>query len=162
RRLPPEYDELIGPAMLEALHARRESLPGLARDYYTMMAREAEVWGTDGPEVADIQRNDDGSVQVRVAPAHEDGSAGQPFFDRVYRPGETREVRLYLQGGDDRAVSHGRARSSIEVRVIGDGGNDVVDDSQGGGTHFYDSEGHNRMVKGPGSAENGGSFVPSV
>src|SRR5262249_51468273 len=53
-------------------------------------------------------------------------------------------------------------RSSIEVRVIGDGGNDVVDDSAGGGTHFYDDEGRNRMVKGPGSTDNSGSFVPSV
>ena len=163
RRMPPEYDELIGPKMIEALHARREALTQLARQYYEAMAREAEVWGTDGPEVADIQRNDDGSLDVRVAPANEDGTAGEPFFHRVYQPRETREVRLYLQGGDDRAISHGRPDASpIEVRVIGDGGNDVVDDSAGGGTHFYDAEGHNRMVKGPGSAYNDGFFVPSV
>ncbi|PYQ48946.1 MAG: hypothetical protein DMF78_19930 [Acidobacteria bacterium] len=163
RRMPPEYDEIIGPKMVQALRARREKLPELARQYYEAMAREAEVWGTDGPDVADIQRNDDRSLEVRVAPVKEDGTAGEPFFHRIYRPGETREVRLYLQGGDDRAVSHGRADlSPIEVRVIGDGGNDVVDDSAGGGTHFYDAEGHNRMVKGPGSAYNDGFFVPSV
>jgi len=162
RRMPPEYDELIGPGMVEKLRARREKLPEAARQYYDAMAREAEVWGTNGPEVADIQHGVDGSVEVRVAPAKEDGTAGEPFFHRVYRPGETREVRLYLLGGDDRAVSHGPARSPIEVRVIGDGGNDTVDDSRGGGTHFYDAEGRNTMIKGPGSAYNDGFFVPSV
>jgi hypothetical protein len=38
------------------------------------------------------------------------------------------------------------------VRVVGGVGDDVIDDSKGGETRFYDSEGHDKVVKGPGTA----------
>jgi hypothetical protein len=162
RRMPPEYFRLDGPRMVEKLRSRRARLPELARHYYEMLAREAEVWATDEPEVADILKNPDGSVELRLARADESGAAGEPYFRRLYRPGETKEVRIFLQGGDDRTVSHPRVDSPIEVRVIGDGGNDVLDDSAGGGTHFYDAEGQNRIVEGPGTADSNKPFVPEV
>jgi hypothetical protein len=148
--------------MAAKLRARRARLPEFATRYYEAMAREAEVWGTNQADVADILRNADGSVQVTLAARDDRGQAGAPYFRRVFRPGETREVRLYLQGGDDRAVSHPRVDSPIEVRVIGDAGNDVADDSAGEGTHFYDSEGHNEFLPGPGSAFSDKPFVPVV
>jgi hypothetical protein len=162
RRMPPEYFRLVGPRMIEKLRARRAGLPAYAQRYYGMLAHDAEVWGTEEPEVADILKNEDGTVEVRVARVGEGGTAGEPYFRRRYLPGETREVRVYLQGGDDRAVSHARVDSPIEVRVIGDGGNDVLDDSAGGGTHFYDAEGENGVVEGPSTAHSDRPFVPEV
>jgi hypothetical protein len=161
-RMPPEYYRLVGPRMLAKLRDRRARLPEFARRYYGAMAREAEVWGTNQAELADIQKNGDGSVQITLSARDESGQAGTPYFQRVFRPAETDEVRVFLQGGDDRAVSHPRVESPIRVRVLGDGGNDVVDDSQGGGTHFYDAEGKNQLVPGPGSTDSDKPFVPVV
>ena len=59
RRMPSEYYRLVGPWMLETMRVRRERLPELAQRYYGTMAREAEVWGTNRPEVADILRQAD-------------------------------------------------------------------------------------------------------
>ncbi len=126
-RMPPEYYRLVGPKMLAKLRARRARLPEFARRYYEAMAREAEVWGTNQADVADILKNADGSVQVTLTAADDAGAAKAPYFQRVFRPGETREIRIFLQGGNDRAVSHPRIESPIEVRVIGDSGNDVAD-----------------------------------
>jgi hypothetical protein len=162
RRMPPEYFRVVGPQMIEKLRARRARLPEFAQRYYAVLAHDAEVWGTDEPEVADIVKNADGTVEVRLARVDEKGTAAEPYFRRLYRPGETREVRIFLQGGDDRAVSHPGVDSPIEVRVIGDGGNDVLDDSAGGSMHLYDSEGHNRVVQGPGTAYSDRPFVPEV
>jgi hypothetical protein len=161
-RLPPEYYQIVGPRMVAKLRDRRARLPEFARRYYAAIAREAEVWGTNQAELADILKNDDGSVQVTLSPRDEAGQAGAPYFRRVFRPRETREVRIYLQGGDDRTVSHPRVDSPIRVRVVGDGGNDVADDSQGGGTHFYDAEGKNQLLEGPGSTDSDKPFVPVV
>jgi hypothetical protein len=162
KRMPPEYYRIAGAKTLEKLRARRERLTEFAQRYYGMLAREAEAWGTDRPDVADILKHEDGSVEVALALAGEGGAKGEPYFRRVYRPHETREVRIFLQGGDDRARSHPRIDSPILVRVIGDGGNDVVDDSAGEGTHFYDAEGQNRTIKGPGTADSDKPFVPQV
>jgi hypothetical protein len=161
-RMPPEYFRLVGPRMAEKLRSRRARLADFALRYYAMLAREAEVWGTDEPETAEILKSEDGSVEVRLSPLDASGAAGTPYFRRLYRPGETREVRVYLLGGDDRAASRPRLDSPIEVRVIGDGGNDVVDDSAGEGTHFYDAEGRNRTIEGPGTADSDKPFVPEV
>jgi hypothetical protein len=161
-RMPPEYERIVGPKMLAKLRSRRGRLPEFARRYYEAMAREAEVWGTNQADVADILKNADGSVQVTLTAADDQGQTKPPYFQRVFRPGETREVRIYLQGGNDRAVSHPRVDSPIEVRVVGDSGNDVADDSAGGGTHFYDAEGHNQDVPGPGSVYSDEPYVPVV
>ena len=161
-RMPPEYYRIVGATMLAKLRDRRARLPEFARHYYGDMAREAEVWGTNEADIADVRKSEDGSVQVTLAARDEAGQAGSPYFQRVFRPDETREIRLYLQGGDDRAVSHPRVDSPIDVRVIGDGGNDVADDSQGEGTHFYDAEGRNQLIPGPGSADSDKPFVPVV
>jgi hypothetical protein len=162
RQMPAEYYESVGPFLLETLKARRRALSDYALRYYALLAREAEVWGTERPELADILRNPDGSIDVSVSERGEDGQEHPPYFHRRFLPGETREIRIYLQGGDDRAVSHPRVSSPIEVRVIGSGGDDVLDDSQGEGTHFYDAEGHNRVVKGPGTTDSDKPFVPEV
>src|SRR5205085_1613733 len=63
RRMPPEYYEIVGPRMLETLRRRRSGLASYAERYYAMLAREAEVWGTDRPELADILRNADGATE---------------------------------------------------------------------------------------------------
>jgi hypothetical protein len=162
RRMPPEYYRIVGPRMLEKLRVRRGRLPEFARRYYAAVAREAEVWGTEQAEVADIQKSADGSLQITLSTRDESGQAGTPYFQRLFRPAETREVRLYLQGGDDRVVSHPRIDSPIRVRVVGNAGDDVADDSQGGGTHFYDAEGKNQLLEGPGSTDSDKPFVPTA
>jgi hypothetical protein len=91
-----------------------------------------------------------GAVEVEVARRAEDGSAGTPYFSRRFVPGETQEVRLYLRAGDDRVVVEGRG-GGVRVRVVGGAGDDVLDDSKGGGTRLYDFEGQNRVVEGPGT-----------
>ena len=160
RRMPPEYFQLTGARLLENLRARRARLGDYARRYYETIAHEAEVWGTNTAEVADIQGNADGTVDVTVA--GEGGQAGEPYFRRRYRPDETREIRIFLQGGDDRAATLTRGVSPIDVRVIGGAGDDVLNDSQGGGAHLYDAEGDNRIIQGEGTAHSHRPFVPEV
>ena len=153
RRMPPEYFRRTGARLIETLRARR---------YYGILAHDAEAWGTNAAEVADVQTNVDGTVDVTLAAAGEEGGAGEPYFRRRYRPEETREIRIFLQGGDDRATTQARGNSPIDVRIIGQAGNDVLDDSAGGGAHLYDAEGENRIAKGPGTADSEDPYVPEV
>ena len=95
RRMPPEYFRIDGPRMIEKLRARRARLPELARPYYEMLAQEAEVWGTDEPEVADILKNADGTVEVRLSRADESGTAARALLPPPVSPGrDARGTRL--------------------------------------------------------------------
>ena len=150
RRMPPEWAAIDGPRLVAALKKRRDALPRVADRFYRHLAGQVDVQGTDASERALVRRHGDGAVEVEVAPRAADGAVGRPYFSRRFEPGETEEVRLYLRGGNDRVVVEGRG-GGVKVRAVGGVGDDVLDDSKGGGTRLYDFEGQNKVVAGPGT-----------
>jgi hypothetical protein len=156
RRLPAPYYPLAGPELAATLKARRDRLPEAARRFYELHVREAEVHATDEADTLQILRQRGGSVEIVLA------ASGGAYFRRRYEPGETREVRVFLKGGDDRAVSEGDGNPGVTVRVVGGEGNDFLDDSASGHTRFYDSSGQNRVVAGPGTKESTRPYTPPL
>ena len=155
-RMPAAYYRLNGARTVVRLKARRDHLPQVAGEFYEMLADEAEVQATDKDDVAEIVRGGD-TVQVRVSAA---GQAA-PYFQRTFREGDTSEIRIFLKQGNDRAVSRGEG-DPIKVRVVGGPGADILDDSAGGHTHFYDHEGENRVISGPGTKEKDKPYTRPV
>ncbi|HEU4455150.1 MAG TPA: BamA/TamA family outer membrane protein, partial [Longimicrobium sp.] len=151
RRLPPEYHSRSGEEMAAALRTRRDALPEFARWYYEQHAREVDIHSTDEAERAEVVRLADGGVEVIVRSPDDEG--GQPYYRRRFAPEETREVRLFLHGGDDQSVVRGTSpESSILVRLIGGGGDDrYADESSAYGgrrTVFHDDRGDNQFQPG--------------
>jgi hypothetical protein len=146
--LPPEYQEDDRTRLTEILRARREALPGQAELFYKRLSQNVDVHTTDADEVAVIDRHTDGSVEVTVTGAGDDEQRWVTYRRR-FLPHETDDVRLYLQGGDDRAIVRGTGHG-VGIRVIGGGGDDVMEDSsRSSGVAFYDHRGENRFVRGP-------------
>jgi hypothetical protein len=145
RRLPEEHYKLGGPLLATRLKARRDALLSAARKYYRLLAAEVAIHGSDGVENVEIAPGEDGTVLVTTT-----GDDGALRFRRHFRPAETSEVRLYLKGGDDRVVRKA-GTDAITVRAVGGSGNDVLDDTQAGHSRFYDSQGENRVLRGPGT-----------
>ena len=145
RRLPREYYERNGAALTRALRRRRDRLPDIARRYYALLASVVEVHGTDDRDVAEAERLPNGRVAVRLS-----SGKGERFYQRTFDRHETKEIRLYLHGGDDRLIVRGAAGGGPLIRVIGGGGDDeLVDSSRAGTTRLYDDRGTNRIVTGP-------------
>jgi hypothetical protein len=135
--LPAEYHRLDSASLATALKQRRDRLPEAARRFYEHLAGEVDVHTTDADELVTVDRVDDGHTEVSVARRSEDGSPGEPFFHRRFDRKDTKEVRLFLHGGDDRAVVRGNS-GGVRVRVIAGGGHDeVVDSSRGGPLTLY-------------------------
>lgn len=143
RRMPAEYQVLEGAHLAATLRARRDALPAAAAKYYAMMSREPEAYGSDGPDLAVVERTAEG-VEVRIHAGGDESRA--PFFRRRYVAGETREVRVFLLDGADRAEVRGTG--GMLVRVLGGEGNDRFEDRGRGHTAFYDASGDNQFVRG--------------
>src|SRR5881628_3760817 len=144
-RLPAEYYERSGPELARALKRRRDRLGEAAGRFYALLARDVDVHATDQAELAELDRHADGTVTLRLSrrdPGSGGGAArGAPYYQRTFRSSETGELRVYLQGGDDRTVVRG-AGCRITVRVIGGGQGDELVDSSRAGVRFYrDSSG---------------------
>jgi hypothetical protein len=143
--------------LTRSLRGRRDRLTDLAGAYYAMVNTQADVFGTDSRDVVEIERAPDGSVVVQILGDQSpmaNGPAGGAVFSRRFVPEETREIRVFLQGGNDEAIVRGSASRSILVRVTGGAGNDrLVDSSRvsSGGvqTRFYDASGSNDIVLAP-------------
>jgi len=149
RRLPPEYLRKNGAALTRALRHRRDHLPQISDRYYALLAGVVEVHATDERDVAEVERLAGGRLSVRLFP----GSGGPPFYRRTFDRRETQVVRLFLHGGDDRAIVRGADGSGPLLLVIGGGGDDELTDSaRAGRTRFYDDRGNNRFVTGPGTS----------
>ncbi|HSL71191.1 MAG TPA: BamA/TamA family outer membrane protein, partial [Longimicrobiales bacterium] len=157
RRLPAGHQTHSAEAMIEGLRARRDGLPAMARKFYLMINREADIHASDEAERADLLRNADGSVDVTIirnadatANDGDNGNRNITIFQRRFVPGETEEIRVFMHGGNDRVTIRGGGRSGIRVRVMAGAGNDELLDygavtAGGDHTFFYDSHGTNRF-----------------
>jgi hypothetical protein len=146
RRLPPEYREASAAILTTRLKARRDSLEDAARAFYEMLARDVEAHGSDENDVAEV-RPVDGTLEVRLFTPRADGTVPEPYFSRLLRPEETREVRVFLKGGDDRAVTSRGTDHDILIRFIGGPGDDVVENQGDMEVKVYDAEGNNRALQ---------------
>jgi hypothetical protein len=151
-QMPAEWYAIDGPQMTKDLKQRRDALGDYAWKFYLHLADRVEVRGTDRDDLATVQHLADGSMDLTLAPLNADGSGGASYYHRRFSPKETKEVRIYLFGGNDHLVTSGPKKGDITLRVLGGKGNDVLDDSKSGGADVRDSEGNNKFVRGPGTS----------
>ena len=154
RRLPQPYYEMVGETLTEALKSRRDALPEFASRYYALITRQPEIQATDQNEYVECEHTPSGDLVVRIGLIEgPDGEKKAPYFQRTFAPKESREVRIYLRGGDDHAEISG-TKGRIAVRIDGGGGDDTFTNASEAGaseTRFYDFRGKNRFVKGKGA-----------
>ena len=160
--MPAPFVAKNGPELRRSLVARRDHLPAAAAAFYALLAREVDLEGTDEPDLAEVTRLDDGSLEVSLSRRAAGGAAaGPPYLRRHFDGRETKEVRIYLHDGDDRAVVRGVARGVI-VRIVGAGGTDELVDStarRGRATRFYVSGRHDRVIRRPGTVVDRRRYV---
>ncbi len=137
RALPPEHYALGGAKLADALRSRRDNLLEAARDYYNLLAREVDVHGTEGADQARVTRETDGGTELTLFGP---GSA-EPYYRRRFDPKVTREVRVFMDKGDDRAVVRGGEKGPLLRIIGGDGHDQLVDSTSGGRERFYDDSG---------------------
>ena len=121
--MPAEY-LWYAPQFAATLRLRRAHLQKAATTFYLYLANTVDVHGTDAADRLRVSRVADGLVRVKL-----ETMDGVPFFNRVFDSRETREIRVYLHGGNDSSVVDGNVRRSISVKIIGGNGVNWLTDS---------------------------------
>jgi hypothetical protein len=139
RSMPREYQG-VKPDLFSRIRSRRNNLAASADGYYRGLFTAVDLHGTDAADRATINRQGDGSVDIRLE------SAGVTYLDRKFQPSDTKEIRLYLHDGNDSAIVSGTAPRSIPLWIVGGAGqNALADSSTVGGRHrptrMYDNGG---------------------
>lgn len=147
QRLPASHYRHSGGFIAATLKSRRDALADAATEYYRLISRSVDVNGTDQRDEVEVVHADDGSVELTILTGRAPDGTPLRRFHRRFEPSETREVRLYLHGGDDDVRVTG-SRGKIKIRVIGGSGDDRLANSSGAGgrlTRYYDAEGNNAL-----------------
>ncbi len=146
-KMPPEVVASDGVEIEKKLIRRKADLEEYADRYYRILAKEVDVVGSNKHELFEVDRQADGDVQVRMFKIRK-GIKNELFYERLFKPSETREIRLFGLDGDDRFLVRGDAKKSILLRIVpGEGLNYISDSSRVKGlsrrTLLYRSTGDN-------------------
>jgi hypothetical protein len=152
-QLPPEFRAKRGAQLVEWLKSRRDKLPAFVRAYYRVMAEGPDIRPTLEPSIIELTGRPD-TLDVRMR--RRDDPPEAAYYDRRFVRADTKEVRLYLDGGPDSVVVRGGG-DKIAVRVIaGSDGTVVVDSAAPGAasTRVYDGGHPVKVIDGHHVSEN--------
>ena len=91
--------------------------------------KNVNVVGSKKAELFAVNHLENGDTEVEVYRIKEkSGEIKFQTYDRVFRKSETREIRLYGLGDDDRFTVNGKSENAIKVRIIGGKGKDQIND----------------------------------
>jgi hypothetical protein len=121
-QLPPEWQALDNGAIVRALKARRAGLVEYVERFYDDVARRVDIHLTDQNEIVTIVATGSDHTTINASVA----GAPAPYFSRTFDEKHTKEVRIYVHGGEDRIERNGK-EGSLQVRVIADGGKKTVE-----------------------------------
>ncbi|MEN7551635.1 BamA/TamA family outer membrane protein [Rapidithrix thailandica] len=153
RQFPKEVYPYHGPQIVEKLKSRRDHLKGYSEILYKALAKNVDITGSDKHELFKVERLNDRETRVRVWKIKkEDAEKKHKMYDRIFKTGETKEIRLYGLGGHDRFVLSGNTKKGLKVRIIaGEGPDSIVDSSSVAGlrkkTIVYDTPSTSELVK---------------
>jgi hypothetical protein len=131
QRMPPAMVALEGENMQQTLRKRRDLLREASMDFYRLCTKYVDIHLSNKNEHVVVKRNDDGSVDVWVWREMKETGPREthPLFYRRFFSDETKEIRIYLKGGDDLVKLSGRVSRSIDVHIDGGEGKDLIVDA---------------------------------
>ena len=105
--MPPQWYAIDGAQLTKDLRQRRDGIVEYARKFYLHLADRVDVRATDKADLADVQHQPDGSLQLTLSPLDADGTAGEPVLPApLLAQGDGRDppvpARRQRQAGDQR------------------------------------------------------------
>jgi hypothetical protein len=146
-RQPRELIDISGPAILATLKERRNYIVNEVMQYYAFLAETVSITGSDKTELFELNNSADGTV-LAVYKITKEGNQSTKMYERNFNAAQTKELRLYGFGGDDKFLVKG-SNGKIKVRMIGGPGEDNFENTTPGkGGIVYDAAGEANKVTG--------------
>jgi hypothetical protein len=130
KELPAPVYALSAPAIMHKLKARRNQLPQFTRQYYSKVARQVHLTGTDLHEAFVIDYLPGGQVQVKIYKISKKGEREMLLSQSVFDDKITKSIYLYGLDGNDRFQVAGNHKSKMELHLYGGAGEDAYTDEQ--------------------------------
>ncbi|SMO70012.1 BamA/TamA family outer membrane protein [Gracilimonas mengyeensis] len=128
RNYPDPVFEEFGDQTTRLLKIRRDELPEIAERYYGLISEVVSIPGSNKREQFEVEILSEEEVRVQVFKLSGKGELRKQYFDRVFHTNETKEIRLFGMGDDDRFILKGDTDNDTEFKVVGGSGGDEYHD----------------------------------
>ncbi|MHB1179973.1 MAG: BamA/TamA family outer membrane protein [Daejeonella sp.] len=118
QQLPLTSYALKGDLIFSKLQGRRDNLLNAMDTYYRFLYRIIDIRTSDKAEQVEINENTDGAVNLSVFKIANSGVKKEVLFNNTFKPGITREIRLFVGEGND-VIHINVPTSPIKLRVVG-------------------------------------------
>ena len=141
---PDEIENISGPRIVAILRERRNFLAADVLEYYRFLSETVDITASNNDEILNINRYDDGSAELIILNA----DSKDTVYKRKFNARDTKEIRVYGFGGDDRFMVDGN-NDKIKIRMIGGKGDDSFENkSSSVGAIVYDAKDGNNSFEG--------------
>ncbi len=125
--------------IISTLKKRRDNLSDIADRYYTFLAKQQTLVGTDSNDVFKITRLPKGETNVKMYSTN-NGKLSDTIIDRTYKYEDTNELWIYGLNGDDTFEVDNEGQNLIYIRGIGGRGLDSYKLNEGRRVKIYDQQ----------------------
>ncbi|MEM9836266.1 MAG: hypothetical protein AAF828_07175 [Bacteroidota bacterium] len=122
------------------LKKRREQLTDFALEYYQELAKAVNITATNKDDYFRAKATPEGQLLIQLFDADKKGKADELYYERLFHPKETKEVRLYGLDGNDQFELAGDHKSPIRIRIIGGTDKDYAQTDGKLKAHLYDGK----------------------
>ena len=145
RNIPVEVQDEALEDIVKKLKGRRGNLVDIADRYYSYLAYQQTIVGTDYDDLFEITRMPEGKTKIRSFSTRK-GIKSDTLIDRTFNSKDTKELWIYGLAGNDKFVVDGEDKDLIFMRLIGGMGNDIYDLKNGKRIKIYDYEGREDSI----------------
>lgn len=121
RRLPAEDYKLRHKELFAKLKKRRDHIPAAMSEYYYFINRIVDIRTTDKDERLTISDAPGNAMRIVIDKTSKSGTDKGVLMDVTYMPAITKEIRIYVSGGDDQVLVD-NSNSPIRLRFIDSSG----------------------------------------
>lgn len=136
-KMPSEMLDKTVADIKQKLKSRLQNLQQISDDYHKILNAFVIVKGSDKTDKFNITRLANGETNVKGYRLKKSDKEIL-FYDRTFKPFETKEIWIYALDDDDHFNVSGTHNSSIKIRLVGGQNNDVYDINKGNNVKIYD------------------------
>lgn len=126
QEFPAGIQDICADRTVETLNARIRNLEPMARNLYLLLSKEVDISGTKKDDVFELKLQKDTGLLVMQYIQKNNSQEKDTLYKRLFKPDETKTIRLYGLQGNDKYKITGRGKSKIKIRLIGGEDKDSV------------------------------------
>ncbi len=136
--LPEELKDGNSSSIMANLKIRRNHIVAWAREYYSILNKNAIILGTNKDDIFEISRLKDGATFIKVKRNNKAENGKNIVYEKAFYPDITKEIWIYGLADKDHFIVNGEGKATIRVIIVGGQDKDYYKIENPNKIHIYD------------------------